>query len=94
MTPAFPQEGTVAINGVDLYYRDWGGEGRTLLLLHGLGGVAIDVTHGHAGPLSGQDLGDGPAYTASATGNQGYPAIKVYHHGQISLELGWNHWER
>jgi pimeloyl-ACP methyl ester carboxylesterase len=36
MTPAFPQEGTVAINGVDLYYRDWGGEGRTLLLLHGL----------------------------------------------------------
>ena len=36
MTDSLPLEGTTSINGVDLYYRDWGGQGRPLVLLHGL----------------------------------------------------------
>jgi pimeloyl-ACP methyl ester carboxylesterase len=31
-----PREGRVATNGLSLHYRDWGGEGRPIVLLHGL----------------------------------------------------------
>ena len=36
MTDSLPQEGTTSINGIDFYYRDWGGQGRPMVLLHGL----------------------------------------------------------
>ena len=35
-----PLEGIVEVNGVDLHYLDWGGEGELLLLIPGLGGTA------------------------------------------------------
>src|SRR5262245_276193 len=31
-----PREGRVATNRLSLHYRDWGGEGRPIVLLHGL----------------------------------------------------------
>ena len=36
MRDNLPEEGTIPINGSHLYYRDWGGQGRSLILLHGL----------------------------------------------------------
>jgi len=32
----FPKEGAITINGIELHYRDWGGQGRPVVLLHGL----------------------------------------------------------
>jgi CubicO group peptidase (beta-lactamase class C family) len=35
--PSSHEEGTVTVNGVRLEYLDWGGRGRALILIHGLG---------------------------------------------------------
>ena len=32
----YPQDKRMAVNGLDFHYRDWGGSGRSLVLLHGL----------------------------------------------------------
>lgn len=32
----YPQDKRININGLDFHYRDWGGSGRSLVLLHGL----------------------------------------------------------
>ena len=32
----YPQDKRVTVNGLDFHYRDWGGSGRSLVLLHGL----------------------------------------------------------
>ena len=31
-----PQDKWMTVNGLDFHYRDWGGSGRSLVLLHGL----------------------------------------------------------
>jgi pimeloyl-ACP methyl ester carboxylesterase len=36
MSPAYPKEGFADISGLGLHYKDWGGEGQPILLLHGL----------------------------------------------------------
>jgi pimeloyl-ACP methyl ester carboxylesterase len=36
MSSTFPQEGFAPSNGLRLHYKDWGGNGRPVLLLHGL----------------------------------------------------------
>ena len=36
MSDDFPKEGAIPINGIELHYRDWGGQGRPVVLLHGL----------------------------------------------------------
>ncbi|MBM3924852.1 MAG: alpha/beta hydrolase [SAR202 cluster bacterium] len=36
MTTTFPKEGFADIHGLGLHYKDWGGQGQPLLLLHGL----------------------------------------------------------
>ena len=32
----YPQDKRITVNGLDFHYRDWGGSGRSLVLLHGL----------------------------------------------------------
>ena len=32
----YPQDKRIIVNGLDFHYRDWGGSGRSLVLLHGL----------------------------------------------------------
>ncbi len=34
--PQYPQDKRITVNGLDFHYRDWGGSGRSLVLLHGL----------------------------------------------------------
>ena len=35
-SPEIPVEGTATLNSLTLYYRDWGGSGKSIILLHGL----------------------------------------------------------
>ena len=36
MPNLFPQDRWVRVNGIQIHYRDWGGDGKSILLLHGL----------------------------------------------------------
>ena len=35
-SPEMPVERTATLNSLTLYYRDWGGSGKSIILLHGL----------------------------------------------------------
>lgn len=53
MTKTFFSEGTTSLNGLIFHYRDWGGSGRPVVLLHGL--ASHSGIWGLVGPILAQD---------------------------------------